>query len=244
MTDNPVGDIVDDHPDLAHLPGHARGAMRRLRDWLGEKRWNPTQAEAILCGYDPEWGHNTSFADTALLPGVYRFYGVPEGTRDPDDLRDMADGIERQRADVRGLRLTTGSPKAMIQVAMRAGVAVPWLAGAQIDPVCRKSLPRGIAPPGEGNPRGRASYAKTIRDFPNWIEQVETTLRLHLEGKSRKQVKDALAEMLKGTGDISGSVDSWLRDFEKQKSEDGKRAAMDRLTSGMRAFLKDRDTKR
>lgn len=235
-----IGDTSGENSDLAHLPGPARGAMRRLREWLGEKHWNPTQAEAILCGYDPEWGHNTWPADMAFLPGVYRFYGVAEGTRHPDDLRDMADGIERQRTDVRGLRLTIGSPKAVIQVAMRAGVAVPWLAEARFDPVCRKSLPRGIAPPGEGNPRGRASYAKTIGKFPNWIEQVETTLRLHLEGRSREQVKNYLAAQ----GDVSGSVDSWLRDFEKQESEEGKRAKMHRITSGMRAFLKDRDAKR
>jgi hypothetical protein len=240
MMDDQIGDTADDNPDLAHLPGPARGAMRRLREWLGEKHWNPTQAEAILCGYDPEWGHNTSPADMAFFPGAYRFYGVTDPTRDPHDLKRMADGIERKREDVRGLRLTTGSPKAVIQVAMRAGVAVPWLAEARNDPVCRKSLPRGIVPPGEGNPRGRASYAKTFGRFPNWLQQVETALRLHLEGRSRKQVKDHLAAL----GDVSGSVDSWLRAFEQQETEVGKRAVADSITAGMRAFLKVRDAKR
>jgi hypothetical protein len=134
----------DDCPDLAHLPPKERAKMRRLRGWLAARVWSPSQAIAVLCGYDPEVGPNTCSADMAFLPGVHDFYGVPVGARAPDDLRALDAGIEDQRSYVSGLRLSTKPPGEAIKTAASAGVLVPWLEAALTDAECRKLLPEEL----------------------------------------------------------------------------------------------------
>lgn len=83
MTDeeHPLGAVCG-HDDLAHLPPKERARMRRLRDWLAAPSWKPSQAMAVLSGYDPEIGRNTCAADMSFLPGADDFYGVPFGARE------------------------------------------------------------------------------------------------------------------------------------------------------------------
>ncbi len=114
------------------------------------------------------------------------------------------------------------------------------------DPLCRKLLPHTVRPQDVGkeypdvNPRSRSSAAKTISLFPNWIEQVETALAGHLKGLSRKAIKEEIAELEGTTTGVSGSVDTWLRAFETERTEAGKRDAMLRITANVRAYLKNK----
>lgn len=134
-------DEPDDNADLAHLPPKERARMRRLRDWLAVSVWGPSHADAVLCGYDPEVGPNNCSASMAFFPGAHDFYGVPVGTREPDDLRALDAGIEEQRGYVGGLRLTTMPPQEVIAKTIAAGVPIPWLKDARADLGCRKYLP-------------------------------------------------------------------------------------------------------
>ena len=115
--------------------------MRRLRDWLAARSWKPSQAMAVLCGYDPEVGRNTGGADMSFLPGADVFYGVPFGAREPEDLWALDAGLEDQHGYIGGLRLTTMPPKEAIAKTVAAGVPIPWLKIARDDPECRKYLP-------------------------------------------------------------------------------------------------------
>lgn len=125
--------------------------MRRLREWLAARVWSPSQAIAVLCGYDPEVGPNTCSADMAFLPSAHDFYGVPVGARAPDDLRALDAGIEEQRGYVFGLGLSTKPPGDVIKTAALAGVPIPWLEAALTDAKCRKLLPQEFLrrPPAE-----------------------------------------------------------------------------------------------
>lgn len=138
--EHPLGAVYG-HDDLAHLPLKERARLRRLRDWLAADTWMPSQAMAVLCGYDPEVGDNTCAADMAFLPGAHRFYGVPVGASEPDDLRALDAGIEEQQGYIGGLRLTTMPPKEAIAKTVAAKVPIPWIEVARADPRCRKYLP-------------------------------------------------------------------------------------------------------
>ncbi len=116
---HPTEDLdLSDEAGLEAVPPRERAMMRRLRGWLRVKRWTPGEAEAILCGYDPEASAGTGPESLAFLPGVWAFYGVPEGSHDPNDLCAMADGIDHQREAIRGLRLMTAVPKEHIKKAI------------------------------------------------------------------------------------------------------------------------------
>lgn len=134
----------DDYSDLSHLPPKERAKMRRLRDWLSALAWSPSQANAVLCGYDPESSFDTRAVGLAFLPGAYAFYGLPVGSHEPDDLLALDAGIEEQRGYVRGLRLTTMRPEEAIAKTSAAGVLIPWLDVARADPECRKYLPHEV----------------------------------------------------------------------------------------------------
>ncbi|WP_103761035.1 hypothetical protein [Roseovarius confluentis] len=150
--EHPLGAVCG-HDDIAHLPPKERAKMRRLRDWLAARSWKPSQAMAVLCGYDPEVGRNTGGADMSFLPGADDFYGVPFGARKPDDLRQLNAGLEEQHGYIGGLRLTTMPPKEAIAKTVAAGVPIPWLKVARDDPECRKYLPRQALDAPAGAPR-------------------------------------------------------------------------------------------
>lgn len=169
MTDelHPLGEL-DDFNDLANLPPKERVRMRRLRGWLAERNWSPSQAVAVLCGFDPEAGRNTCAADMAFLPGVYAFYGVSDGSRDPDDLRAMDAGIEEHLTFVRGLGLTTMSPQNAIVKVVAAGISIPWLEAVQADLECRKFLPKeALLEPSAERPIQVANRAKANAFWEN-----------------------------------------------------------------------------
>ena len=138
--EHPLGAVCG-HDDLAHLPPKERARMRRLRDWLAARSWKPSQAMAVLCGYDPEVGRNTGGADMSFLPRADVFYGVPFDAREPEDLWALEAGLEDQHGYIGGLRLTTMPPKEAIAKTVAAGVPIPWLKIARDDPECRKYLP-------------------------------------------------------------------------------------------------------
>lgn len=138
--EHPLGAVCG-HDDLAHLPPKERARMRRLRYWLAAPSWKPSQAMAVLCGYDPEIGRNTCAADMSFLPRMDVFYGVPFGAREPEDLWALDAGLEDQHGYIGGLRLTTMPPKEAIAKTVAAGVPIPWLKIARDDPECRKYLP-------------------------------------------------------------------------------------------------------
>jgi hypothetical protein len=138
--EHPLGAVCG-YDDLAHLLPKERARMRRLRDWLAVRSWKPSQAMAVLCGYDPEVGRNTGGADMSFLPGADVFYGVPFGAREPEDLWALDAGLEDQHGYVGGLRLTTMPPKEAIAKTVAAGVPIPWLKIARDDLECRKYLP-------------------------------------------------------------------------------------------------------
>ena len=119
--EHPLGAVCG-HDDIAHLPPKERAKMRRLRDWLAARSWKPSQAMAVLCGYDPEVGCNTCAADMSFLPGADDFYGVPFGARESDDLRALDAGLEDQHGYVGGLHLTTMPPKEAITKTIAAGM--------------------------------------------------------------------------------------------------------------------------
>lgn len=138
--EHPLGAVCC-HDDLLSLPPKERARMRRLRDWLAARSWKPSQAMAVLCGYDPEIGRNNCAADMSFLPGADDFYGVPFGAREPDDLRALDAGLDDQHGYIGGLRLTTMPPKEAIARAVAGGVPIPWLKIARADSECLKYLP-------------------------------------------------------------------------------------------------------
>jgi hypothetical protein len=133
--------------DLSHYAGleqlspYDRARMARLRGWLNADNWDPFESLAVLSGYDPDFSYGTSASALSLLPGSNDFYNVPQGSRDPDVLRVLDDGVDEQRRDVRGLRLTTMPPEEAIAFALAKKVRIPWLDAALADPLCRGRLP-------------------------------------------------------------------------------------------------------
>lgn len=150
--EHPLGAVCG-HDDIAYLPPKERAKMRRLRDWLAARSWKPSQAMAVLCGYDPEVGRNTCAADMSFLPGANDFYGVPFGAREADDLRALDAGLEDQHGYIGGLRLITMPPKEAIAKAVAAGVKIPWLQVARADSECLKYLPPGALDASADAPR-------------------------------------------------------------------------------------------
>jgi hypothetical protein len=132
---------LSDYEGLDHLSPREAAPLARLRGWLSERVWSPSQANAVLCGYDPEVGLNTSAADMAFLAGAHDFYGVSANASQPDDLRALDAGIEEQLGYIGGLGLTTMPPKDAIAKTVAARVPIPWLIVARADPVCRKLMP-------------------------------------------------------------------------------------------------------
>ena len=184
------------HDDLAHLPPKERARMRRLRDWLATPSWKPSQAMAVLCGYDPEIGRNTRAADMSFLPRADVFYGVPFGAREPDDLRSLDVGLEDQHGYIGGLRLTTMHPKEAIAKAVAAGVPIPWLKIARADPECRKYLPPEALDASADAPRvartapevaslGGQAKRDNDRQRAKWLPHVE---KLLAEGRKRADI--------------------------------------------------------
>ncbi len=193
--EHPLG-AMDDHDDLAHLPPKERVRMRRLRDWLAVRSWKPSQAMAVLCGYDPEIGRNTCAADMSFLPGADDFYGVPFGAREPDDLRALDAGLEDQHGYIGGLRLTTMPPKEAIAKAVAGGVPIPWLKIARADSECLKYLPPEAMDASADAPRvplvasevaslgGKAKRDKD-RQRAKWLPHVE---KLLAEGRKPAEI--------------------------------------------------------
>lgn len=221
--EHPLGAVCG-HDDLAHLPPKKRARLRR--DWLAARTWKPSQAVAVLCGYDPEVGRNTCAADMAFLPGADDFYGVPFGAREPDDLRALDAGLEEQHGYIGGLRLTTMKPKEALAKAVAAGVPIPWLDAARADHVCRKYLPTGIKPRSN---RSNSSYSPRLKKWPDWPERVDYAFSLYSQGLSTKAAEAAFAEKYADGPEISG----WLREFQKGVTAETK-------TAGIRAFIQER----
>lgn len=182
--------------DLAHLLPKERARMRRLRDWLAVRSWKPSQAMAVLCGYDPEVGRNTGGADMSFLPGADVFYGVPFGAREPEDLWALDAGLEDQHGYVGGLRLTTMPPKEAIAKTVAAGVPIPWLKIARNDLECRKYLPPEALDTSADAPRvpliasevaSLGGKAKRDKD-PKRAEFFPIVRRLVAEGKRPQEI--------------------------------------------------------
>lgn len=223
--ENPLGE-PDDYPDLAHLPPKERAQMRRLRDWLAAPVWSPLQANAVLCGYDPEFGRNTCAADMSFLPGAHGFYGVSVGVCKPDDLWALDAGIEERRGYIGGLPLTTMPPKQAIAKAVAAGVSIPWLDAARGDRECRKHLPPEALDASADVPRvsrtasevaslGGQSKRDKDRQRAKWLPRVE---KLLAEGRKPAEILAAIE--VEDDAPPRSTLFGWCAKIKERKGSD------------------------
>ena len=222
---------------LEALPPRERTKMRRLRGWLLAKRWTPGEAEAILCGYDPAESASTSPEGLAFLPGAWAFYGVPEASWDANDLSALADGLDRQREAVRGLRLVTDFPRKVIEK-VHGVVEIPWIHAASADLTCRKCLPYAarltadLPEAGAENRGGNRSYGKTLSQFPDWIEQIEYAFEMWKAGKNQASIVDGMKDG--GFLNITTGIGKMVERFERGETAET-------ITAPYRAFKAKRD---
>ncbi|MCC5975441.1 MAG: hypothetical protein JJT81_15525 [Rubellimicrobium sp.] len=153
-------DEQDEHPDLAHLPGPERAAMRRLRDWLEmgwreEKRWLAVpspgsilpwpEVVCLMAGLDPGASEGREAERLEFFPGVREAWGLPTISENLALEFALETEIARFGKMISLLEQKTGlpadlSPLDALKAAESAGLSVPWLEAALADPFCRDHL--------------------------------------------------------------------------------------------------------